>query len=163
MPKHTRIQLFILLVFSSIFLTGCMEKTFFPAAEIEVTSVDPTYLIPTATATAELPTTDITIKSLNKVPCSLKSYSVKYTTPLGEEITSASYDSAGIEAKLDAEGELVVKMMPYSLRILDLFELSSSSIAPVTARMTFNFEDYNGNWNSVVAHCRLYPPDVSSE
>ncbi|MDD3148705.1 MAG: hypothetical protein PHD82_15530 [Candidatus Riflebacteria bacterium] len=130
-----------------------------------VTSVSPYALIPTATDTASLPTTEITVLSQSKVPCSLKSLGVNYYTAFGDEITSLAVNNQQIEMKVDAEAELVIGVSPYSAGLVDLFELSSSQISPVKAKISMNFLDINGNWVSLDAHCLLYryePPETAA-
>ena len=135
---------------------GCAEKTFFPSTEIEITGVTPYELIPTATDSASLPTTAISIKSLSKIPCTLKSYSIEYTTRLGEPLAGASSGKIDIEVKVEAEATVELTLRPYSKTIVNLFDTSFSDISPVKARMTLNFQDLNGNWVSTDANCLLY-------
>jgi hypothetical protein len=156
-----KILLMIFLLFSAIFLNGCTDKFFFPQTSLEITSVDPYELIPTATDTASLPVTQINIKSLSTIPCSLKGYSIKYFTSLGEEITSARVEYTNADLKIDGEAEISISIRAYSRRMVDIFELSASDIAPVTARITLNFKDINNNHLSREAHCLLFKPEAA--
>lgn len=156
MQRSSRLVIFSFLVIAAFFSTGCIDKTFYPATELEITSVTPYEVIPTATGTADLPTISIAVKSISKIPCSLNSFSIKYFTRLGEEIPSLAANSVPINYKIEAEATLDVELRPYTLQLVDLFELSSSQISPVTAKITLNFDDVNGNLVSREAHCLLY-------
>jgi len=145
-----------MLAIAAFFSNGCIDKTFFPSTELEVTSVTPYSLIPTATDTASLPTTQISVLSLSKVPCSLKGISASYYTVMGDEIPLLAVNNQQLEQKIDAEAAVVIPFSPYSSRLVDLFELSSSEISPVKARITMHFLDINGNWVNLDAHCMLY-------
>lgn len=156
MQRSARIVLFVLAFVAAVFSNGCIDKTFYPATEIEVVSVEPYALIPTATDTASLPTTQISIKSLSKIPCTLKGISIAYFTSLGEEIQILTVNNQPIEVKLDAEATLDIDIRPYSPALVNIFELSTSDISPVSAKMTLHFNDINGNWVNREAHCLLY-------
>lgn len=156
MQRSTRLVIFSCLVIAAFFSTGCIDKTFYPATELEITSVTPYEVIPTATDTASLPTVLIAVKSISKIPCSLNSFSIKYFTSLGDEISSLAANSVPMNYKIDGEATLDVEMRPYTTRLVDIFELSSSQISPVTAKITLNFDDINGNFVSREAHCLLY-------
>ena len=154
--------MFALLFVTAIFSNGCIDKTFYPATEIEVVGVDPYALIPTATDTASLPTTQITVNSLSKIPCTLKAASVAYYTSLGDEIPYLGVSRQPMEMKLDAEGTLAVTMNVYPKALVDVFELSNSDISPVKARITLHFNDINGNWVDRDAHCLLHKYESAS-
>lgn len=155
--------MFALLIVAAVFSSGCIDKTFYPATEIEVVGVDPYALIPTATDTASLPTTKITVNSLSKIPCTLKAASCAFFTSLGDEITYLRINRQPMETKLDAEGSLEITMNIYPKALVDIFELSNSDISPVTAKITLHFNDINGNWVDREAHCLLYKyEDISS-
>lgn len=155
--------MFALLIVAAVLSSGCIDKTFYPATEIEVVGVDPYALIPTATDTASLPTTKITVNSLSKIPCTLKAASCAFFTSLGDEITYLRINRQPMETKLDAEGSLEITMNIYPKALVDIFELSNSDISPVTAKITLHFNDINGNWVDREAHCLLYKyEDISS-
>lgn len=156
MQRSARIVMFALLIVAAIFSNGCIDKTFYPATEIEVVGVDPYALIPTATDTASLPTTKITVNSLSKIPCTLKAASFAFFTFLGDEITYLRVNRQPMETKLDAEGSLDITMNIYPKALVDIFELSNSDISPVMAKITLHFNDINGNWVDREAHCLLY-------
>ncbi len=163
MQRSARIVMFALLIVAAVFSSGCIDKTFYPATEIEVVGVDPYALIPTATDTASLPTTKITVNSLSKIPCTLKAASCAFFTSLGDEITYLRINRQPMETKLDAEGSLEITMNIYPKALVDIFELSNSDISPVTAKITLHFNDINGNWVDREAHCLLYKyEDISS-
>ncbi len=156
MQRSARIVFLALVFVAAIFSSGCIDKTFYPATEIEVVKIDPYGLIPTATDTASLPTTQISIRSLSKIPCTLKAASFAFFTSLGDEITYLRVSRQPMETKLDAEGTLDLVMSPYSRALVDIFELSNSDISPVMAKITLHFNDINGNWVDREAHCLLY-------
>ncbi|EKD81674.1 MAG: hypothetical protein ACD_39C01696G0004 [uncultured bacterium] len=162
MQRLCKFLFFLPLLALSFFVTGCADKFIFPETSLEITSVVPYELIPTATDTASLPTTAITIKSLSKIPCNLKGYSINYFTSLGEEIPSAKVTFTPAELEIAAEAEVTFEIKAFSRRMVDIFELSSSQITPVTARFTLEFKDINGNHISRDAHCILHKPDSSS-
>lgn len=163
MQRSARIVMFALLIVAAVFSSGCIDKTFYPATEIEVVGVNPYALIPTATDTASLPTTKITVNSLSKIPCTLKAASCAFFTSLGDEITYLRINRQPMETKLDAEGSLEITMNIYPKALVDIFELSNSDISPVTAKITLHFNDINGNWVDREAHCLLYKyEDISS-
>ncbi len=142
-----------------VFSTGCIDKTFKPEVALEVPSVAPYELYVTATDTASLPTTTITVNSISPIPCNLKSYSISYYTKYGDFIPGVSVANTPLELKLDGEGTISVTVKPYTARVVDLFELSGSDISPVTAKINLVFKDYNDNMVSKEAHCLLYEPD----
>jgi len=148
--------MFALIFVTAVFSNGCIDKTFYPATEIEVVGVDPYALIPTATDTASLPTAEVSVKSLSKIPCTLKAVSIAYFTSLGEEIQILRVDNQPIEVKLDAEASLNIDIRAYTPSLVNIFELSTSDISPVSAKMTLHFNDINGNWVNREAHCLLY-------
>lgn len=162
MQRSARIVMFVLLFVAAIFSNGCIDKTFYPATELEVTKVEPYALIPTATDTASLPTTQITVNSLSKIPCTLKAASCAFFSSLGDEITFLRITRQPMETKLDAEGSLDITMNIYPKALVDIFELSNSDISPVKAKITLHFNDINGNWVDREAHCLLYKYEVKS-
>lgn len=165
MQLSIRTIMFIYLAFAAFFSTGCIDKTFKPATELEISAVDPYSLIPTATDTASLPSVSITVKSVSKIPCSMTGFTITYFTNLGEEIHSLAAIGIPIELKIDAEAEATVVIRPYTKALVDLYELSSSQISPVLAKITMNFKDINGNLLNREANCLLYeydPPKTGS-
>ena len=162
MQRLCKLIFFLPLLAAALLTTGCADKLLFPETILEITSVDPYELIPTATDTASLPTTQINIKSLSKIPCTLKGYSINYFTSLGEEIPSAKVEFTPAELKIDAESSVSFEIKAFSRRMVDIFELSSSQISPVTARFVLEFKDINGNRISLDAHCILHKPDTTT-
>lgn len=160
MKRTCKILLTMTFAFLSLFSGGCIEKTFKPEAILEVPSVSPYELAATATDTASLPTTSVTVNSINTIPCNLKSYSVTYFTKSGDPIPHLSVRSTPIELKLDAGGTIAVTVKPYTAKVVELFELSSSDISPLTAKLSLLFKDYNDNLVSCEAHCLLYEPQI---
>lgn len=159
MVKNFKLQLLLLLLVCAFLSTGCVESSFKPPVALEVPSVSTYELYATATDTASLPTTAVTVTSLNKIPCNLKSYSVHYTTQYGDPLPQLTISAIPMEMKLDGEANITVTVKPYTKRVIDLFELSTSEISPLTAEITLTFKDYNGNWVSKDAHCLLYAPE----
>lgn len=160
MTKSFKFLMIPFVLLFAVLTTGCnVESAFKPSVVLEVPGVSTYELHPTATDTASLPTTDVTVKSLSKISCNLKSYSISYTTQYGDALPQLAIESVPMEKKLDAEAEITVTVKPYTSRVLDLFELSTSQISPLTAEITLTFKDYNGNWVSKDAHCLLYAPE----
>ncbi len=162
MQRLVKSLLFIFAAFAAFFAGGCIDKTVYPATSLQVTSVEPYALIPTATDTASLPTTTITVRSQSKIPCSLKSISARYFTVNGEEIPLLAINNQELQMSLDAESEATIELGPYSSTLLDLFELSASRISPVKAQITMHFLDVNGNWVDLEAHCMLYKYEATA-
>ncbi len=158
MGKKVKVFLFAYFIIAVFLTTGCIDKTVKPAVVLEVTGVAPYSVQPTATDTASLPEVTVSITSLSKVPCNLRTISVTYLTPYGEAIPQLEVSPIPVEGKIDAEGSLDVAVKPYTSRVVNLYELSSSDISPITAKITISVEDYNGNWISREAHCLLYAP-----
>ena len=160
MTKIFKCILFSFVLLFATFAAGCnVESALKPAVVLEVPSISTYELHATATDTASLPTTDVSVKSLSKISCFLKNYSINYTTQYGDPIPQLAVLSVPKEVKIDAEAEVAITVKPYTSRVVDLFELSTSKISPLTAEITLTFEDYNGNWVSKDAHCLLYAPE----
>ena len=156
MQRLAKSVVFCFVVIAAFFSNGCIDKTIYPSTELQVTKVLPYALIPTATDTASLPTTVVSVRSQSKIPCTLKSMSARFYTAQGEEIPLLSVSNQEAEIILDAEGQVDITVRPYSSVLVDLFELSASQISPVKAQITLHFYDINGNWVNVDAHCLLY-------
>ena len=162
MRRLYKILFFLPLLAATFFVSGCADKLLFPETSLLITSVSPYELIATATDTASLPTTQVNIKSQSKIPCNLKGYSIDYFTSLGEEIPSAKVEFTQVELEIQGEAEVSFEVKAFSRRMVDIFELSASQIAPVTARITLEFKDLNGNHISREAHCLLQKPDTAA-
>jgi hypothetical protein len=163
MQRLLKPVLFGCLLFAAILLNGCMDKTFFPAAELEVISVEPFASIPTSADVNSVPETQVTVRSLGKIPASLKKISLRYYTVFGDEISSIAVNDLPIEARIGAEEELTIDIRPYTVAVADIFELSSSQISPIKAKITLHFNDVNGNWVNREAHCLLYKFEAAAE
>jgi hypothetical protein len=159
MGYKRKILVSLVLLVAAFLSTGCIDKTFKPEVSLEIPSVIPYELYATATDTASLPTTTITVTSISPIPCNLKSYSISYFTKYGDSIPGLSVNSTPVELKLEGEGTVDVTVKPYTSQVVDLFELSGSDISPVTAKINLVFKDYNDNMVSKEAHCLLYKPD----
>jgi hypothetical protein len=159
MGYKRKILVSLTLLTAVLLSTGCIDKTFRPEVALEIPSVAPYELYTTATDTASLPTTSITVTSISPIPCNLKSYSISYFTKYGDIISGLSVNSTPLELKLEGEGTITVTVKPYTSRVVGLFELSGSDISPVTAKINLVFKDYNDNMVSKEAHCLLYKPD----
>lgn len=151
---------FFWLVGIAFMLTGCIDKTFKPEAVMEITTGESNALIPTATDTASLPEATITVTSINTIPCNLKSFSINYYTRAGEMIPGLNVPSTSLEGKLAAAGTLAVTIKAYTKGVVELFELSNSSISPIIARINLVFKDYNDNFISKEANFFLFEPDT---
>ncbi len=159
MQRYQKFIFFLFCLPAIVLLNGCIDKTIRPEAAIEISTVTPYELTTTATDTASLPTTAITVNSINTVPCNLKSYSVTYFSRFGEIIPSLSIPSTPIDLKLAAAGTIDVTVRPYTSRVVDMFELSNSDISPIQAKINLVFEDYNSNIINKEAHCLIYKPN----
>lgn len=163
--------LFTCLLCAAVLLNGCIDKTLYPSSELVVIAVEPYILTPASTDLTSLPSTSVTVNIANKVPCRLKSFSVQYFTPSGEplpqlainkqsqeriiNINQDNLSEVSEEADTSQLGQAAFTVYPYSVDLFNLFELSTSNISPVKARITLHFLDVNGNWIDLDAHCFL--------
>ena len=120
----------------------------------------------------ELPTITYTFKAINGVKCTLKSYSVIYSSYLHEEIPQLALTDITINIPIagadwsegrDSEGEGVTgEFQIYTARVRDLFNITQSDISPIIAKVTFKYEDVKDNNGSFDTSCILYKYDNTS-
>jgi hypothetical protein len=156
-PLRSKRWLALLLFAQVLLLAGCLNKTIYPAVLLIVDSVEPYQLVPTATDTASLPTVSVTLVTQSRVPAYLKGFSVSYTTNLGEPLPYLTIEELPLLTTLQVSGSTQVTVPVYSSRVVDLFELSPSSIAPIKATITLRIQDANHNTIFREALCLLYP------
>ena len=160
--------LLILLVCATTF-SGCTDKFFFPEAHFTVVSVTPDKLrLAKKAATTEgseessddedvtLPSTAISLLSDSSIPANLVSFSITYTTRLGDPITAVEVPETPYNLQLSAAATTEITLNPYTSRLFYLLEQTNSDISPVNAKMLLNIKDINGNKMQVEAHCLCY-------
>jgi len=162
--------LLILLVCATTF-SGCTDKIFFPEAHFTVVSVTPDkLLLPKKTEPIEteegivesedddvvLPGTAISLLSDTNIPANLVSFSITYTTRLGDAIPSVAVPETPYSLQIPGEATTEISMNPYTRRLFNLLELTSSDISPVNAKIVLNIKDINGNRVQVAANCLCY-------
>ncbi|MBU1109835.1 MAG: hypothetical protein KKB51_24350 [Candidatus Riflebacteria bacterium] len=150
----------------SIGLTGCIDKVLFPEAHFTVVSVTPDKLRATITETvsttgvttrkAKIPTTVVTLNSDFKIPADMVSFSISYTTKLGEPIAAAEVLETPYHLSIPVGGSITIPMNPYNTRLYTLLEFTSSDISPVNAKMVITIKDANGNKVKLEANCLCY-------
>ena len=152
---------FHLLIFSlvamglSLFGNGCIEKTLLPAVIITVANVTPYDLVPTSTATAQLPSCQVNLTFETLVPTRLQSFSVSYASKLGQPIPVLRIEETPMEVRFTG-GAAAVTFNPYTAKVVELYELTSSDISPIIATIRLTFRDANGNTVQRDATCRLF-------
>jgi len=161
-----KLMLLLTLLFCAAVFSGCTDKFFFPEAHFTVVSVTPDKLrLPkkaettTEEATEEsitLPSTSISLLSDSSIPANLVSFSIIYTTRLGDQIPAIEVPETPYNLQLSANATTEVPMNPYTNRLFNLLELTNSDISPINARMLLNIKDLNGNKIQVEAHCLCY-------
>lgn len=143
----------------SLFTAGCLEKTIYPALQTTVVSVTPSELQPTnGTASLDLPTAEILLRPDTKVPSSLVSYHVTYTTPTGQVLDSLRLSEVPFDLVLSPESETAIIVRPYTPAVVTLYENSLSNIEPIRATIVLTIKDVNGNLTHPTARCLLYKP-----
>ncbi len=166
-----KLMLLLTLLFCAAVFSGCTDKFIFPEAHFTVVSVTPDKLrLPkkAETTTTEegteesaeesitLPVTSISLLSDSSIPANLVSFSITYTTRLGDPIPAVEVPETPYNLQLSANATTEVPMNPYTNRLFNLLELTNSDISPINARMLLNIKDLNGNKIQVEAHCLCY-------
>jgi len=146
--------------------SGCVEKVLFPEGHYTVTVVTPDKLRATITEEegedgekvkkAKLPGTVVSLNSDYNIPADLVSFSISYTTRLGESIPSVEVPETPYSIKVPAGASVEIPMNPYTSRLYDLLEFTRSDVSPVNAKMIFTIKDVNGNKVKVDANCLCY-------
>ncbi len=157
--------LFPTALFFLLFLTGCIEKTVYPAVVITVDKVEPYQLEVTdysvaasASGTVTLPTTAVSLKVQTGVPSWIKAVSIVYTTKLDQPLPELEVKETPFDLFLTPSTSNDVTVKPYTLKVLELYELSSSEISPIKASITLKIKDANGNDTYVQTTCLLLKP-----
>jgi len=153
---------------------GCIQKVLFPEAHFTVVSVTPDKLRATVseeeaaaegeegstdTATekkATLPSTVISLNSDSQIPADLVSFSIYYTTRLGEAIPAVAVPETPYNLKIAPNAATDIPMSPYTTRLYTLLELTRADISPVNAIIGLTLKDANGNKTHVEASCLIY-------
>lgn len=155
-----KFTLFVFAAFAALFASGCVEKTLYPAVMVLVEDIDPDEVAYTEGAT-ELPKVTLTLTPQNGVPSSLVSYRISYFTRLSESIPELRVEETAFDLYLPANTQTAVTIPVYTTRVVDLFSLSQSDIAPIKAVITLTIKDVNGNTIQKDAHCNLSAPTAS--
>lgn len=148
-----------------IFNVGCIDKAFFPKAELAITSVDPYYVAwnaegDGASATYSLPSVKIALQNYTGIPAELTSTSISYRTKLGELITQLPAYSRDQEITLEANSTTEFDVAFYYQDILDFTALTTSSIYPIKAIILLSIKDVNGNHQTIEGNCLIVSPDL---
>lgn len=138
--------------------TGCIEKTILPTVMITVAKVDPYDLVPTSTATADLPAVQITLDFETPVPTNLVSFSIAYQSKVGQALPELAVPPTPYEFKFTPAAGQTITISPYTRRVVDLYDLSPSDLSPIIATIRLTFQDVNGNTLTRDATCRLFKP-----
>ncbi|HEY9072096.1 MAG TPA: hypothetical protein VIV61_17690 [Candidatus Ozemobacteraceae bacterium] len=149
---------------SLVFLTGCIEKTVYPAVILTVTTVTPdpitaTYKID-ASGTLRLTTTPLTVtlRAETGVPSNIKKYTITYQSRIGDPLPEITVEDMPFETHLAPSADTAVTFNVYTLQVASLLLTTSSDIAPLRAAITMYIEDANGNEVIKEAHCQLAFP-----
>ncbi|MBF0499877.1 MAG: hypothetical protein HQM09_07080 [Candidatus Riflebacteria bacterium] len=156
-PRKT--FLLFLLAVTYFSLVGCSEKTIYPAVLQTVVSVTPYEITPTAisaTGTATVTQPSIALRSDSGVPSQLKSYSVAYSTNLGQNIPELRIEETPYDLFLAQNATTNIPVTVYTQRVVDLFSRSTSNISPIRATILLTINDANGNTTQREASCLLY-------
>lgn len=158
-------KLLFLLLPLAILASGCNSSAFKPAAEVSVVSVEPYNIIPDSFMFSDVEQPAISLALLSQIPCSLVSYSIRYCTPLGEEIKSLAVNNIPINYSFDLEedSDVEITINAYTKRVLEFYSVSQSGVSPITAKIDLTFEDYHKNIISRKASCLLHRPEVIEE
>ena len=144
----------------SILLGGCMEKTLYPAVNLTVEAVEPSE----TTLDVGGPPGEVTIslKTEEGVPSSLEAFSISYFTRMGEPIPKLEITRTPKHQFLPPAATNDIVLNPYTVYVLDLYDLSSSDISPIQANMTLYVRDVNGNEVQRTATCLLHKPKAAA-
>ena len=161
-----KIMLSATLLCCALVLSGCADKVFLPEAHFTVVSVTPDKLRATVSETtttegeteksSTVPSTVISLNADFGIPANLVSFSVTYTTRLGEPIPSVAIPETPYNLKLTPSTANDITLNPYTNRLYTMLELTRADISPVNARIQLTIEDANGNTTQVEAHCLCY-------
>ncbi|HOY67189.1 MAG TPA: hypothetical protein PLP29_09880 [Candidatus Ozemobacteraceae bacterium] len=149
---------------SLVFLTGCIEKTVYPAVILTVTAVAPNPITATyqfdASGTIKLSTTplSVTLRAETGVPSNIKSYSISYQTRIGDPIPEIAVVDMPFEVYLAPSAETTAEFDVYTAQVVNLLANTRSDISPLRAAITMRIEDVNGNEVVKEAHCQLSQP-----
>ncbi|MBF0408502.1 MAG: hypothetical protein HQM10_14215 [Candidatus Riflebacteria bacterium] len=143
-------------------MSGCQQKTFFPAAIITVTTVEPYELVivanTTASTTLGLPDLSVTLKSETAVPSNLTAFSVTYYTLQGDVVPELRIEETPMSTFLAGNTTLVLKMSPYTSRVYNFLSTTNAVISPLKALIMLTFKDVNGNTVQKEVWCRIHSP-----
>lgn len=143
--------------------SGCIEKTLFPKVVINIAKVEPQVLIPTATDTASLPQINITVDIETPIPLKVISYSVIYKTNLGQILNELTINEMPYYQKLQPTVGQTITLSIYTRKVVELFELTPSNIAPIIATIYLKFTDANENTIVKEVVCQLFPYESSNQ
>lgn len=156
---------------ASLFLiTGCIEKTVYPAVMMTMTNVTPNPITATVTTdasgTLSLTTTplSVTFQVETGVPSRITGYSIFYESRIGEPIPELTVQDMPYDLYLppgtDGPVETTTTIDVYTLQAARLLTTTSSDIAPLRATVSFRIRDVNGNEVVKEAHTQLSKPSA---
>lgn len=167
--RHGRFLLLFSLA-SLILITGCIEKTVYPAVLITMTSVTPNPITATVTTDASgsisLTADPLSVRFSVEtgVPSRIVSYSVLYETRIGEPLPELSVLDMPFDLYLPPGGETPVETTAavevYTVQAASLMLNSPSDIAPLRATVSFVIKDVNGNELVKEGHTQLSKPSA---
>ena len=158
--KQNKLTLLFIGILLSTCLSGCIERTLYPAVNLTVEGVDPYESFPSAGA--EPTEVSISLKTEEGIPSNLEAFSIAYYTRLGEPISKLEVPKTAKHQFLPAATANSISITPYTAYVLDLYELSSSDISPIRADITLYVKDVNGNRVERIASCLLYKPKTAA-
>jgi len=155
----------ILFLAGCLWCNGCIDKTFFPKAELAVSSVTPYYVGweksgEGASATYSLPGVKISLQNYTGISAELQSTFVEYRTKLGEIITNLPIYTRKQEIKLEPNATTEFDVAFYYQDLIDLSVSTKSSIFPIKTTILLSIKDQNGNDQTVEANCLILSPDL---
>lgn len=158
MKLYIKLLISVFLVILAAGLTGCIEKTIFPAANFSVVKVTPDSLRLASDTKIIFPGTVITLSSDTSIPADMEAFAINYTTRLGEPIPQIAVPETPFNQKLAPAATTDIALSPYSNRLYALFSHTVADISPVIAYITINIKDVNNNKIQVQASCLCYAP-----
>jgi hypothetical protein len=167
MRRTVKLSLFLFFALLLPVVSGCGRDDFFPSADLAIKFEESNI---TPTGVNDLPISTLEVIPLNGVTSTLTSYSIEYSTYLGEAIPSLAMQDIplnirvlGAEDAGDEGEEVSFELRIYIDRVRDLYLTTHSQISPILAKITFTFKDIHSNTGVVTTYARLFKPDDETE
>lgn len=144
------------MIFLALGLAGCVDKFVYPSARFTVTGVTPDRILLASATTIVLPGTSIALRSDFSIPSNLQSFSVTYTTRLGQPIPEIAIPETILNLLIAGGATTNIAMNPYTRRVFELLDGTQADISPLNATMHLTIKDVNGNTTQIGANCLLY-------